>query len=201
MSNLSKKDRFLSLAKPDSDGFSRIVGIDELERAGLGFGNGGDWCRDDNSSLAKTYNVVRHKEGGRIIGVEVQGYKKSPILKSIPLYIRKKIVSQRCAVLATSKVECDHKDGRRDDPRLSDVKRVRVEDFQPLSKAVNNAKRQHCKECRSTDKRFDAKRLGYAVSQWKGDGKYRGTCIGCYWHSPKKFNEVVSKNYSRETDT
>ena len=195
MSNLSKKDIFLSLAKPDSDGFSRIVGIEELEREGLGLGNGGSWCRDDGP-LAKIYNVVRHKEMGRIIGVELQGYKKSPIQKPIPPHIRKKIISQRCAVLAISKVECDHKDGRRDDPRLSDITRVQMDDFQPLSKAANSAKRQHCINCKKTNKRFDAKRLGYAVSQWKGDKTYRGTCIGCYWYSPKRFNEEVSKNYN-----
>jgi len=74
--------------------------------------------------------------------------------------------------LGTSKPECDHKDGRRDDPRLNDPKLVTIDDFQPLSKAANNAKKQHCKECRSTNKRFDAKRLGYSISQWAGNGKY-----------------------------
>jgi hypothetical protein len=24
-------------------------------------------------------------------------------------------------------------------------------------------------------------------------GKYRGTCVGCYWHNVKKFNQEISK--------
>lgn len=191
MSRISKPRIFLALAQPDSDGFSRKVSIDELEKNGLGFGNGGSWCRDDGT-LAQQYNVVRHKQGNRIVAVELQGRKKTPIKKPIPMHIRKEIKAQRCAVLNVSDVECDHKDGRRDDPRLNDSTKVTIDDFQPLSKAANNAKRQHCKRCRETDKRFDARRLGYKASQWKGDGIYRGTCIGCYWHDPKRFNTEVS---------
>ena len=67
-----------------------------------------------------------------------------------------------------------------------------LDDFQPLSKAANNAKRQHCKRCRETGRRFDAKRLGYRVSQFKGNGVYNGMCVGCYWHDPKRFNCEVS---------
>ena len=63
-----------------------------------------------------------------------------------------------------------------------------------LSKAANNAKRQHCKECRATDKRFDAKLLGYSVGQVKGNGVYEGSCAGCYWYDPFVFNQEVSKN-------
>jgi len=102
-------------------------------------------------------------------------------------------------VLGTTRIEIDHKDGRQDDPRLTDMASVSVDDFQPLSKAANNAKRQHCKECRATGQRFDARRLGYQVGQVKGNGEYRGTCIGCYWYDPKAFNWEVSKGYVKET--
>jgi len=44
-----------------------------------------------------------------------------------------------------------------------DVKTQTLEDFQPLSKAANDAKRQFCKECRRTRKRFDAKLLEYPM--------------------------------------
>ena len=104
--------------------------------------------------------------------------------------------SQRCAVLwVGNATEVDHKDGRRDDPRLADPSQVELDDFQPLSKAANNAKRQHCKECRTTGNRFDAKQLGYSVGQVKGNGKYNGTCVGCYWHDPARFNATISANY------
>lgn len=186
---------FIKLARPDNDGFSRRVSVDEFKGryARLRFGNGADWARDDGT-LARTYNINRIKEKtGRIIAVELHGYKKNPINKEIPANIAKKIRKNRCVVLATGKTEVDHKDGRRDDPRLQDPTKVKEDDFQPLSKAANNAKRQHCKTCRETGKRFNAAQLGYAVSQWKGNGEYRGTCVGCYWHDPFRFNKEVSK--------
>ena len=72
---------------------------------------------------------------------------------------------------------------------------IKPDDFQPLSKTANNAKRQHCKICRETGKRFDATRLGYSVKQYKGNQKYEGSCIGCYWYDPLMFNKKVSKDF------
>ncbi len=197
MARITLKQLFLELAKPDEDGFSRAVPTTEFvgryER--LRLGNGGSWCRDDGS-LAAEYNVRRNKAGNRIVSVELQGKKKAPILKPIPPQIRREVASRRCAVLDVgAQIEVDHKDGRRDDPRLSNPNLVKLDDFQPLSKAANLAKRQHCRECRETGDRFDARRLGYSVSQFKGNGRYNGTCIGCYWHDPLRFNAEVSAGY------
>lgn len=184
----TKSELFLELAKPDAEGFSRKVSVDEFNGhyEGLRFGNGASWARDDGG-LAKKFNIRRHKSGLRIIAVELQGYKKTPIEKAINPKIAREIRKRRCVVLGISEVEVDHKDGRRDDPRLNDPKRQTIDDFQPLSKAVNNAKRNHCKRCRETNRRFDATTLGFHVAQERGDGTYNGTCIGCYWYDPPEF--------------
>lgn len=188
---------FVELAQPDEDGFSRRVPVEEFTgpygRLRMGK-NGCSWCRT-NGSLGRAYNIIRHQEGpgNAITSIELQGYRKLPAKKPIPKRIRNTISTMRCAVLNTSKPQCDHKDGRLDDPRLNDASRVTLDDFQPLSTAANTAKRQHCKECRETDRRFDAKTLGFAVSQFKGDGVYRGTCVGCYWHDVRRFHTEVSK--------
>ena len=186
-------DLFLELARPDDDGFSRRVPVSEFadRYARLRMGNGGGWCRDDGP-LARRFNILRHKDRGRIVAVELQGRKKQPIEKPVPAHIRQRITSEPCAVLAVGNVECDHKDGRRDDPRLTDASRVAPDDFQPLSKAANNAKRQHCRRCRETGLRFDARRLGYRISQFKGTGVYNGSRVGCYWHDPRRFNHEAS---------
>ncbi len=196
----SKNALFVELANPDELGFSREVSVEEFvgkyER--LKFGNGADWARADGT-LAKYYNVLRHKKGkgNKNTHIELHGYKKAPgTQKPIPDSFRQIITSKNCVVLGTSKPDCDHKDGRLDDPRLSDVKCLKLDDFQPLSKPGNYAKRQHCVECRDTGKRFDAKRLGYQVSQVRGNGEYKGTCVGCYWHDPIFFNKEVSRNFS-----
>ncbi len=198
MAKTTLANLFLELAQPDEDGFSRRVNIEEFtgDYERLQMGNGGGWCRDDGA-LGHRYNVRRNKKGGRIVSVELQGFKKQPIEKPIPAAIKSQIGSGRCVVLdTTARIEVDHKDGRRDDPRLTNINHVTIDDFQPLSKAVNNAKRQHCKTCRETNKRFDARRLGYNVSQFKGDGDYNGTCVGCYWHDPRRFNHEVTLQLS-----
>ena len=195
----SKNALFLELATPDELGFSREVSVEEFrgDYEKLKFGNGADFARDDGT-LAKYFNVVRHKKGkgNKNTHIQLVGYKKSPVLqKPIPDHLREEITVKDCVVLGTSKPECDHKDGRLDNPRLSDVNRVTLDDFQPLSKAANYAKRQHCVECRDTGIRFDAKRLGYHISQVKGNKEYNGTCVGCYWHDPHYFNHKVSKDF------
>ena len=189
MKRESKAALFLELAKPDHEGFSRSVSVAEFvgRFARLRFGNGGDWCRRD-SSLAKTYNVVRRKRNNAIVAVELQGFNKTPTERPINATHKREIKAMRCVVLGTSSPECDHRDGRLDDPRLSDTKKQRLTDFQPLSKAANAAKRQHCKNCRETGQRYDAKQLGFKQSQIKGNGQYRGTCVGCYWHDPRRFH-------------
>lgn len=187
----TKARLFEILANPDDDGFSRKVGIDELEANRLGLGNGGSWCRDDGP-LGKIYNIVRHKEKGRIVAVELHGFNQLPSRRSVRPDIKCEIEKRRCAVLDIGDPECDHKDGRIYDKPAAAPDQQSLEDFQPLSKAANSAKRQHCKRCKETGMRFDATRLGYAVSQFKGDKEYRGTCTGCYWHDPLRFNAAVS---------
>ena len=196
MSRITKAQQFLALAQPDKEtGFSREVHLCELEQYGLGFGNGGSWCRSDGP-LAQKYNVERIKEGNKIVGVKLNGYNRTPISKPIPQDVRDRISQERCVVLYTGNPQTDHKDGRRDDPRLSDVNRVTDADFQPLSRAANSAKRQHCKECRNTGSRFDARVLGYRRGQWAGDGRFMGTCVGCYWHDVRRFNQEATKAWS-----
>ena len=192
--SLSYKDLFLKLAKPNSKGFSRKVPVTEFVGiyARLETNNGGSWSREDGS-LGKIYNVVRHKEGkgNKVTHVELQGYKKVGKERKISSKIRKEVGKRKCAVLYVSQVEVDHKDGRYDNPSVSDLNKQKVDDFQALSKCVNNAKRQHCKVCKETGNRFDAKKLGYKVSQVLGNGKYRGTCVGCYWYDPSEFNSSL----------
>lgn len=191
---------FIELARPNALGFSREVSVEEFvgKYQDLVFGNGASWARKEGT-LAKHYNVLRLKKGkgNRITHVQLQGYAEKSAQKPIPPKIRQQIIADRCVVLATSKPECDHKNGRPDDePRLSDSSQVTMDDFQALSKAANDAKRQHCKNCRNDGIRFDAKRLGYQVSQVRGNREYEGTCVGCYWHDPLFFNKEVSRNFS-----
>lgn len=183
------------------EGFSPSIPMSELEKYHHSFHttNGGDWCRSDQSYLGKKYNIERENRGGRIFAVKADGYnKQTKINQSIRSDILKNIQSKRCTILDIStNIECDHKDGMKDDWRLNDKSYQKLEDFQPLSKTANDAKRQHCKKCIETGKRYDAKKLGYKESYILGTETSK-TCVGCYWHDPKKFNEKISENFDKQ---
>ena len=172
---MTKKDLFLELAKPDRNGVSRWVNVKEFtgKYKDLQLGNGGSWCRKE-SSLAKQYMVEFDKEltsGNGIDAIRLNGF------------------------LGTSNPEVDHKDGRKNDERVMLNQDQQLSDFQPLSKAANDAKRQYCKDCKSTNLRYDAAKLGYPISFYKGTEHYDDTnkCIGCFWYDPIEFRKHLKE--------
>lgn len=182
------------------EGFSQSIVMEDLEQYHHSFHttNGGDWCRTNQSYLGKKYNIERIKKDGRIHSVKADGFNKhTKINQAIRSDILKAIQSKRCSILDIStNIECDHKDGMKDDWRLNDKSLQKIEDFQPLSKTANDAKRQHCKKCKETHKRYDAKKLGYSESYILGTESSK-TCVGCYWYDPIKFNKTISENFNK----
>lgn len=182
-------------------GFSKAVLISDLEKIHHSFHttNGGDWCRSKTSYLGKKYDIVREHLAGRIYSIKCDGpvrenYAKQNIRKDI----YDAVISKKCAILNIStNIECDHKEGMKDDSRLNDLSSQRVSDFQPLCKTANDAKRSHCKKCIAKKKRFDAKLLGYKESFIYGDENTR-SCVGCYWYDPKEFNKVISEDFVKK---
>ena len=194
----SKNWIFLEICELDySNGFSKLVPVETLDKYGLKTTNGGDWCRDDGT-LGKYFNIDRIKDKGRIVGVQLLGYKKNSFSNKIKNDIRDFYSKLYCRVLAIggSFIEIDHKDGRKDEFEMPE--KQSFDDFQPLHRNVNLAKREHCKKCKETNIRFDAKLLGYSVSQWIGTENYKGSCIGCFWYDPSEFNSKVSENYIKD---
>lgn len=195
---MTKNNLFLKLADPDKDGYSRWVSVNEFKKdyVALKFGNGGSWCRKE-SALAKKYIIEKDRKktpGNSIDRIRLSGICLINSTQNIKSNIKKIIRKKRCILLGTSKIEVDHKNGRKNDPRVMNTTTQKVDDFQPLSKAANDAKRQHCKECKTTGHRFDATRLGYIISYYKGykihSNSYDG-CIGCFWYDPIEFRKYL----------
>lgn len=191
----SLRELFLEAAKPDELGHTEWMTIEALVAIDPRFatGNGGSWCRDDGP--LRDYRIERRKKGNKIDAVRLTGTQVAPKERQINPAVKKEVVKKRCAILDVgSNIECDHKDGRYDSHKMLDLSKQTAADFQPLSKAANMAKRQHCKTCKESGKRYDAKRLGYSVGWIGGDDDYdKWGCGGCYWHDPKFFNGKVSK--------
>lgn len=205
----TQQELFLELAKPNENGISRWVDTSEFvgKYSSLELLNGLSWGRR-SSALARKYNLETDKSitaGNKIDRIRLNGFNTchtSTHTQSIRSDIKLEISKQRCVVLGTNrscdhKTEVDHKDGRKDDGRVMNTSTQKLEDFQPLSKPANDAKRQFCKECKETGNRYDAKKLGYTVSFTYGKLVYEEEigCKGCFWFDPVAFRqELIAKS-------
>ncbi|MEZ5026697.1 MAG: hypothetical protein R2739_08970 [Chitinophagales bacterium] len=209
---MTKTELFIELAKPDKNGKSRLVLVSEFvgKYKDLQLGNGGSWCRA-SSSLAKKYIIEFDKSitsGNSIDAISLNGFNtKKTFNQNIRQDIKDFYKSQNCVMLGikgnseNTKIEIDHKDGRKDDHRISDTKTQKIEDFQPLTKAANDAKRQICKRCKETNKRWNAKNLkGNPYPFYEGDENYTKElgCIGCYQYDPIAYRKTIVVKISKE---
>ncbi len=209
---MTKIELFIELAKPNEQGISRWVNTSEFvgKYSQLELLNGLSWGRA-GSSLAKKYNVEVDKSitpGVKIDRIRLNGFN---IEKQFSQNIRKDIKdfykNQNCVMLGikgqsiNTKIEIDHKDGRKNDERVSDTKTQKLSDFQPLSKAANDAKRQICKRCNETNIRWSAKNIkGNPYDFYQGDKIYTDElgCVGCYQYDPVEYRKTSVKRISTE---
>lgn len=209
---MTKAELFVELAVPDAKGVSRWVRTSEFtgRYADLQLGNGGSWCRA-SSVLAKKYNVEFDKSltrGNSIDAIRLNGIKEQDTFRQ---FIRKDIKDfykeQRCVMLGVkgfsenTRIEVDHKDGRKEDWRVSNPETQRFDDFQPLCKAANDVKRQICKECKLTNERWDATNIkGNPYPFYAGDKNYTEElgCVGCYQYDPVEYRRSCVRKVSKE---
>ncbi len=202
----TKTELFLELAQPDEEGRSRWVNVSEFieKYKELKLGNGGSWCRKE-STLAKKYLLEFDKSqtsGNSIDAIRTIGLnKKDCFNQAIRNDIKEHYRNKNCVMLGikgnseNTKIEIDHKDGRKNNARVSDLATQRLEDFQPLTKAANDAKRQICKKCIETGKRWDARNLdGNPVAYYKGGESLEDFgCEGCYQYDPVEYRKEIIK--------
>lgn len=203
---------FEELAKPDANGVSRWINVCEFinEYSALKLGNGGSWCRA-SSPLAKKYHVEFDKSqtsGNSIDAIRLNGFNNNESFnQNIRQDIKNFYKDQNCVMLGirgfseNTRIEIDHKDGRKNDERISNIQTQTINDFQPLSKAANDVKRQICKKCKETNKRWNAKNIkGNPYDFYKGDENYTEDlgCIGCYQYDPVEYRKECVKRISKE---
>jgi len=201
----TKMQLFEELAQPDAKGFSRWVAKNEFtgKYKELYFDNGFPWGRKD-STIDNKYIVEVDKtvtSGNSIDRIRLNGFNtQSSFNQHIRKDIREYYKNQNCVMLGikgnsvNTRVEIDHKDGRKDNDRISNSKTQKLEDFQPLSKAANDVKRQICKTCKETNKRWNAKNLkGNPFEFYYGDENYTKEigCLGCYQYDPVEYRKTV----------
>lgn len=193
--------QFIKIANPDDNGVSEVVLVESLIENGLAFGNGGGWVRDA-STIHKYFKVEKEKRGNRIYSLKLAGFAGEDALtidNYIPKPIRDLIKNQKCVISGTnSQVEVDHKIGAKkyqdpQDPRLKEESY-----YQPLCKALNNVKRENCKNCILSKVRpihpSSPNELPYIYGnselKVKDGEKFahnENPCNGCFWYNPKEF--------------
>lgn len=210
MAKSNKIDLFLELAKPNEEtGESRWVYVTEFvgRYKDLVLGNGFSWGRK-NSRLQRIYKLELKRKGNAIIAIKLVGYNQDEHFnQNIRQDIKNAIIKRKCVMLGingsseNTVIEVDHKDGRKNDMRVSDLATQKIDDFQPLCKAANDIKRQICKLCKETDKRWDAKNiLGNPYSFYEGDEQFTEGlgCKGCYQYDPVEYRIQSVRRLSEE---
>lgn len=189
--------------RPNAMGVSRWVGYQELrdfykkhdpenpERALALFGgpggNGSNFFTRPSYAAAE-FNIesrpAHRREQTRFNGLSSS---IAPSNQTIPASVRREISSQDCAFTGKhdTTIVVDHKDGRHN--TASD----NIGDYQALTQAINKLKATHCNRCKNSNRRFDARELGYAIGWIHGDAVYNGTCAGCYWYDIHYFRSSL----------
>ncbi len=201
----TQKELFIELSNPNKDGISRWVDTTEFinDYSSLELLNGLSWGRR-SSSIAREYNLEVDKSitsGNKIDRIRLNGFNTNkPFNQNIKKDIKNYHRNQNCVMLGingkseNTHIEIDHKDGRKDNERISNIKTQQISDFQPLSKAANDIKRQICKQCKETNKRWNAKNLkGNPFEFYYGDENYTKEvgCIGCYQYDPVEYRKKI----------
>jgi hypothetical protein len=187
----------LKLFNPDENGVSRWVYKEECvgEFTSLLPRNGNHWYR--NTGLSHLIFVKEILVEEKTIRWKFDGLKDKTPTRPISESVRKELEGNPCAHTGfkgttNNSMVIDHKNGRYDDERVLNVETQTPDDFQCLCNQANLQKRSDCLDCVKTGNRFDAKMLGYSVSQIEGTEKYEGTCNGCYWADCIKFKQKIS---------
>ena len=212
MPEIYKRKLFIELAQPDENWVSRWVSVNEFvdRYSVLRFRNWRDRCRE-NSTIAKQYILEIDKSQtpwNSVDRIKLSWKRREEITttQSIRPDIIREISSRRCVILWTHyscdhRTEVDHKNWRKNDPRVMNLQTQTIDDFQPLSKPANDAKRQFCKECKRTGIRYDATQLWYTVSYTEWDENYNENiwCKWCFWYDPVAFRQKLFMRWNQNS--
>ena len=189
LSNLEKVD---ALFQPDKNGYSRKVSREEIENSNLTWSKNGNGRRNVYFGVQKYKWIAKRGKGNKVVALKLDGFNESIILnQTIRKDIKDKLneltrsnFAPDCLIpLVDKDKEIDHRWGRKDSPlysRINDTKEQTIDDFQLLSHSHNQFKREKCKKCTETNKRFDGIIWDDSVG-----------CSGCPLAQPELYRGVL----------
>nr|WP_240146234.1 HNH endonuclease [Helicobacter pylori] len=158
--------------------------------------------------MAKEFNSEFDKGqtlGNSIDRVRLNGYNTECVFnQNIRQDIKNHYKQQCCAMCGAhgnsenTQIEVDHKDGCKDDSRVSDSNTQTFDDFQALCKACNDKKRQICKNAKKVAiDLMQQKFLAIIILSMKGEAEYDG-CVGCYQYDPIQYRKTCNDRIYNE---
>ena len=167
----------------------------DLEGTPLKTTNGRGWWRE-HTGLGSILKVVALKDKNGLYEIWLDGYKNQVrehtrhIPENVKAYYRTgPQICAFCCIKVTGsqkKPQIDHCCGRYNDPNFDKQDPLA---YQLLCARHNTWKRTVCGKCKSTGRRFDARKfcVGEALGWHHGTMKYEGTCKGCIVHNVRKW--------------
>jgi hypothetical protein len=199
-------NRVLEYLHPDDQGNSRWLEISWLlkelpDRYRPRIAGNGSCMFVKGRGLGRDFIFDKRYKRGliavRSVGLLGQIQREQSIRSDIAATIRQ----MPCALLGTyQNIEVDHKNGRKNDRRLEDLSLQVLDDFQPLNSTVNAVKREHCRRCEASGKRYDARDRGFRHGWWIG-GEAFLSCNGCFWHDIRRFNAEMSRGFKQNEES
>lgn len=203
------------IAKVNKKGVSKLIPLDASSLIALGCTkveasmfqctNGVPYLRQ-GSFLTKKYSIQKYytKNTGSLTRFRLNGFNASNaqrVSRSIPVAVRRDVrmkYGSRCVWCgSTDKLEIDHKDGRY--TRAGST----MGDFQLLCKSCNDKKRERCKKCSTTGKRYNVQESVsstlYNIPFTKGTCRFNKKigCRGCFLYDIEDFYLHNAINHSR----
>ena len=163
-SDIKKTDLFIELAQPNDKGVSRWVSASEFvgKYHELKLGNGLSWGRK-GKSLERNFIIEVDRSltpGDSIDRIRLNGFNtESRFNQNIRSDIKKALSSKPCVMLGTfggttanMKIEVDHKDGRKEDMRVSDLQTQKLEDSNHFARLPMISRGRSAKNARKQTK-------------------------------------------------
>ena len=207
MPKLTKKfEKFLQIFKPNSEGISEWISIEEIKEGGIKWGDNGNG-RHGKYLGYKKYEWKVKREGSseksKITHLKLNGFDK---FEKYQRYIRKDIKkyykNKPCVACGTkTNLVCDHKNDLYNDPRVLDMKTQTFDDFQSLCNGCNLRKRTVGKKTRESGKRYSALNIPQfavdGIAFIKGNETFDkddpNAMVGTYWYDPVYFRKEVKR--------
>jgi hypothetical protein len=198
MRKSSNYEKIIKLFKPNKDGISQWISVDDFATVDL------NWSKNGNARHGIFFNVSQFKwekkvaaSGTTVTHLRTVGWNTEPVFdQRISPKVKKHFENENiCSIslLPISKDlrEIDHRYGNKTHPdyvALYGAKDQDPKNFQVIFSVLNSAKRQKCKVCCESKVRPAHPTLGFV----EGDQTHADNfpCKGCYLAEPERYRAL-----------